>query len=243
MKALTYSGAGVSTRSYPSGVRRSTRYAVPDAPACCGGEPTRMDAPRGSAMRTYRILFAGPGLAGRHTTITQLYNLCPAAARARIGPVSSPPTWSIEAVLQYADADVAFSLFATPGALYDSPLYEQAAAAADGFVFVIDSQFGRLEASTEQITRNIDEWHAIENAHNIHLRKAAEEGRAPDHRTKSDPGLENEIATWGPAGAADVIFEAAVGDALELDSRERQARLRSAPVSGCARHGASRVSG
>lgn len=73
-----------------------------------------------------------------------------------------------------------------------------------------------------------DEWHTIESAHHIYLRKATEEGRAPDHRTKSDPGLEDEIATWGSVGAADAIFEMAVLDALKLDSKERQARLRQA---------------
>lgn len=69
------------------------------------------------------------------------------------------------------------------------------------------------------------EQHIIENAHYIFLRRAATEGRAPDHRTKSDPGLEDEIATWG----SERVFELAVGDAIKLDSEKRWARLRQAP--------------
>lgn len=111
-----------------------------------------------SAMKTYRILFAGPGLSGRSTTITHLYDLCPAAARVTIRniSISMPQRRVIEASLQYTGAGVALSLLATPGSLYNSPLYEQVAAAADGIVFVIDSQFDRLEASAEEIRRNMD---------------------------------------------------------------------------------------
>jgi hypothetical protein len=69
------------------------------------------------------------------------------------------------------------------------------------------------------------DWRAIESAHHIFLQRAATEGRAPDRRTRSDPGLPEEIATWASSDVQDVVFEFAVRDALRLDPEARRARL------------------
>lgn len=73
------------------------------------------------------------------------------------------------------------------------------------------------------------EWQIIEAAHHAFLRRAAIDGRAPDHRTKSDHSVVDEIATWTPFGATDIVLERAVRDALRDPKETRRARLASAP--------------
>jgi hypothetical protein len=72
------------------------------------------------------------------------------------------------------------------------------------------------------------EWSIIEGAHDTFLKKAVVEGRAPDHRTKSDPGLTEEITTWDPSENDGLIFGLAVKESLQLPSEERVARLQRA---------------
>src|SRR5690606_33864458 len=66
-----------------------------------------------------------------------------------------------------------------------------------------------------------------EAAHHFFLRHAARYGRAPDHRTKTDQGLSEEIATWEPLGPG--VFAHAVRSALKLDPKARRERLAHAP--------------
>lgn len=73
------------------------------------------------------------------------------------------------------------------------------------------------------------EWRSLEIAHHAFLRRVATSGRAPDHRTKSDPGLVDEIATWRPHGSADIVFELDVRRALQLQPEVRRQRLARAP--------------
>lgn len=73
------------------------------------------------------------------------------------------------------------------------------------------------------------EWFFIEAAHHAYLRVAATHGRAPDHRTRSDPGLVEEIDSWQqPYGTSGVALEHAVREALR-DTSARRTRLASAP--------------
>lgn len=73
------------------------------------------------------------------------------------------------------------------------------------------------------------EWDILEAAHHSFLRRVARVGRAPDHRTKSDPDVVEEIATWTPFGAREIVFEQVVRDALRDSTKSRRARLASAP--------------
>lgn len=72
------------------------------------------------------------------------------------------------------------------------------------------------------------EWRTIERAHHTFLRQVVERGLAPDPRTKSAPGLIDEIATWGLLDP-DVAFDLAVRDSLRLDREARRARLEKTP--------------
>jgi hypothetical protein len=69
------------------------------------------------------------------------------------------------------------------------------------------------------------EWRKLEPAHHQFLRHAATVGRAPDHRTRIDPDLADEIARWMTADAGAALFESQVRAALELSPSERRARL------------------
>jgi 5-methylcytosine-specific restriction endonuclease McrA len=73
------------------------------------------------------------------------------------------------------------------------------------------------------------EWRLIENAHHTYLRRVAEEGRAPDHRTRSDRALVEEIARWRTSSVEDETFGWAVSESLRLDPDARRARLALAP--------------
>lgn len=68
------------------------------------------------------------------------------------------------------------------------------------------------------------EWRRIEVAHQALLRRSLTEGRAPDHRTVSDPELEAAIDEWRPY-SAESAFADAVKASLALDAAARQARL------------------
>jgi 5-methylcytosine-specific restriction endonuclease McrA len=73
------------------------------------------------------------------------------------------------------------------------------------------------------------EWEILEPAHHAFLRRVAREGRAPDHRTKSDHDVVKEIQTWAPFGARESVFERAVREALRDSTESRRARLANAP--------------
>lgn len=92
------------------------------------------------------ILFAGPCLSGKTTSISFLaaHSERPADVRS----VSVGPTYMIEAVItvpESPDPKRQLVLRSAPGAVFFKPLYRKLATEADAIVFVVDSQEPRLE--------------------------------------------------------------------------------------------------
>jgi mutual gliding-motility protein MglA len=106
---------------------------------------------------TLRILYAGPGLSGRTTTIKQICKLVPRGLHASADPIEGLKHWTMEATfLRHGAGPLTLSLFATGESLWYSPEREEAARVADALVFVVDSQFPRLDASRENIDRTTE---------------------------------------------------------------------------------------
>lgn len=96
-----------------------------------------------------RVLYAGPPLSGRTTTLTEICARAPSSVTRTRRQVRFGPTYWLEATLSAGDRQLA--LVATPGAVYHPPLREEVARVADAIVFVVDSQHARVEASRASI--------------------------------------------------------------------------------------------
>lgn len=122
------------------------------------------------AGRIYHILYAGPALAGRTTTLEALARQLDAGTDVRLRKSAfygdarrlesaglMELTFLIPGSGRAARERDQVVLRATPGPLFSSTLYEDVTRCADGIVFVIDSQAERVQAAADVIARH-ERW-------------------------------------------------------------------------------------
>ena len=110
----------------------------------------------------FKIVFYGPGLGGKTTTLQYIYAATKAEHRGKMVSLATPTDRTLYfdylpiRVPRVRGMSVRLQLFTVPGQVHFEATRRLVLSSADGVVFVADSQQGRLEANRESLEDLVD---------------------------------------------------------------------------------------
>jgi signal recognition particle receptor subunit beta len=119
----------------------------------------------------FKLVFYGPGLGGKTTTLQYIYAATKAEHRGKMVSLATPTDRTLYfdflpiRVPRIRGMAVRLQLFTVPGQVYYAATRKLVLSGADGVVFVADSQAGRMEVNQEAL----DDLHANLGEHNREL--------------------------------------------------------------------------
>ncbi len=119
----------------------------------------------------FKLVFYGPGLGGKTTTLQYIHAATKAEHRGKMVSLATPTDRTLYfdflpiRIPRVRGMAVRLQLFTVPGQVYYAATRKLVLSGADGIVFVADSQAGRMEVNQE----SLDDLHANLAEHNRNL--------------------------------------------------------------------------
>ena len=174
----------------------------------------------------FKIVFYGPGLGGKTTTLQYIHSATKAEHRGQMVSLATPTDRTLYfdylpiRVPRVRGMGVRLQLFTVPGQVYYAATRKLVLSGADGVVFVADSQEARLEANRESLEDLHDnllehDRRLADVPHTFHWNKRDLDGLVP---------VEELEKAFNPGGAPSLSTVATNGDGV-FPGLERITRL------------------